>query len=107
VAWCLISVGSILVPHKKKHSDQLLEHCYDVDGRFNFGVGCTGVSQFKYLRTTVTIQNLIQEEIKRRFNSGTACYHSALNLLSSHLLSKKLKNLNIHDDNFACGSVWM
>jgi hypothetical protein len=33
------------------------------------------VSQFKYLRTIVTNQNLIQEEIKRRLNSGNACYH--------------------------------
>jgi hypothetical protein len=38
-----------------------------------------------------TIQNLIQEEIKRRVNSGNACYHSVQNLLSSLLLSKKLK----------------
>jgi hypothetical protein len=30
------------------------------------------VSQFKYLRTTVTNQNLIQEEMKRRLNSGNA-----------------------------------
>jgi hypothetical protein len=37
------------------------------------------VSQFKYLRTTVTIQNLIQEEIKRRLKSGNACYHSVQN----------------------------
>jgi hypothetical protein len=49
------------------------------------------VSQFKYLRTTVTNQNLIQEEIKRRLNSGNACYHSVQNLLSSHLLSKNVK----------------
>jgi hypothetical protein len=28
------------------------------------------VSQFKYLGTTVTIQNLIQDEINRRLNSG-------------------------------------
>jgi sorting nexin-29 len=49
------------------------------------------VSQFKYLRTTVTNQNMIQEEIKRRLNSGNACYHSAQNLLSSQLLSKNLK----------------
>jgi hypothetical protein len=49
------------------------------------------VSQFKYLGTTVTTQNLIQEEIKRRLNSGNACYHSVQNLLSSHLLSKNIK----------------
>jgi hypothetical protein len=30
------------------------------------------VPQFMYLRTTVTNQNLIQEEIKRRLNSGNA-----------------------------------
>jgi hypothetical protein len=46
------------------------------------------VTQFKYLGTTVTNQNLIQEEIKRRWNSGNACYHSVQNLLSSRLLSK-------------------
>jgi hypothetical protein len=49
------------------------------------------VSQLKYLGTTVTNQNLIQEGIKRRLNSGNACYHSVQNLLSSRLLSKNLK----------------
>jgi hypothetical protein len=49
------------------------------------------VSQFKYLETTVTNQNLILEEIKRRLNSGNACYHPVQNLLSSHLLSKNVK----------------
>jgi hypothetical protein len=39
------------------------------------------VSQLKYLGMTVTNQNLIQEEIKRRLNSGNACYHSVHNLL--------------------------
>jgi hypothetical protein len=34
---------------------------------------------------------LIQEEIKRRLNSGNACYHSVQNLLSSRLLSKNVK----------------
>jgi hypothetical protein len=49
------------------------------------------VSQFK-LRTAVRNQNLIQEEIKRRLNSGNACYHSVQNLLSSCLLPKNLKS---------------
>jgi hypothetical protein len=33
------------------------------------------VSQFKYLWTTVTNQNLIQEEINWRFSPVNACYH--------------------------------
>jgi hypothetical protein len=37
------------------------------------------------------LQNLIQEEIKSRLNSGNACYHSVQDLLSSRLLSKNLK----------------
>jgi hypothetical protein len=41
------------------------------------------VAQYKYLGTRGTNQNLIQEEIKRRLNSGNACYHSVQNLLSS------------------------
>jgi hypothetical protein len=32
------------------------------------------VAQFRYLGTAVTLQNLIQKEIKRRLNSGNACY---------------------------------
>jgi hypothetical protein len=49
------------------------------------------VSQFKYLAVTVINQNLMQEKIKKRLNSGNACYHSVQNLLSYHLLSKHLK----------------
>jgi hypothetical protein len=49
------------------------------------------VSQFKYLGTTVTNQNLILEEIKRRLISGNACYHSVQSLLSSCLLSKDVQ----------------
>jgi hypothetical protein len=39
----------------------------------------------------VTNQNLIQEEIKRRLNSGNACCHSVQSLLSSRLLFKNVK----------------
>jgi putative heme iron utilization protein len=50
------------------------------------------VAQWKHLRTTVTNQDLIQLEIKRRLNSGNTCYHLVQNILSSRLLSK---NINI------------
>ena len=50
------------------------------------------LEEFKYLGTTLTNQNYIQEEIKGRLKSGNACYHSVQNLLSSSLLSKNLKS---------------
>ena len=49
------------------------------------------VEEFKYLGTTLTNQNSIQEEIKSRLKSGNACYYSVQNLLSSRLLSRNLK----------------
>ena len=53
------------------------------------------VEEFKYLGTTLTNQNSIQEEIKSRLKLGNACYYSVQNLFSSSLLSKKLK-INIY-----------
>jgi hypothetical protein len=47
--------------------------------------------QFKYLGTTITNPNSIQEEIKSRLKSKNACYHLVQNLLSSSLLSKNIK----------------
>jgi len=49
------------------------------------------VEEFKYLGTTLKNQNSIPEEIKSRLRTGSACYHSVQNLLSSRLLSKNLK----------------
>jgi hypothetical protein len=49
------------------------------------------VAKFKYLGTTQTEQNHMHEGIKSRLNSLNACYHSVQSLLSSCLLSRKLK----------------
>ena len=49
------------------------------------------VEEFKYLGTTLTSKNSIQKEIKSGLKVGNACYYSVQNLLSSSLLSKKLK----------------
>jgi hypothetical protein len=53
------------------------------------------VAKFEYLETTLTDQDFKHEEIKRRLNSGNACYHSIQNLLSSSLLSRNVK-VKIH-----------
>jgi hypothetical protein len=49
------------------------------------------VAKFKHLGTALTDQNQMHEEIKRRLNSGNACYHSVQSLLSFRLLSRNLK----------------
>jgi hypothetical protein len=49
------------------------------------------VAKFKYFGTTLIDQNHMHENIKSRLNSGNACYHSLQSLLSSRLLSRKLK----------------
>jgi hypothetical protein len=50
------------------------------------------MSQFKYLGTTVTNQNFIEEEIKRRLTSGNACYHSVQIPSVFSVAVEKLKN---------------
>jgi len=51
----------------------------------------TDKQEFKYLRTTLTNQNSIQEEITSRLELGNDCYYSVQTLMFSSLLSKTLK----------------
>jgi hypothetical protein len=53
------------------------------------------VTKFKYLETTLTDQNCINEEINGKLNSGNACYHLIQSLLSSHLQPRNIK-VKIH-----------
>jgi hypothetical protein len=63
----------------RNHNIMIVNRCFE------------NVARFRYLGTTVINRNLIQEEIKRRSNSGNACYHSVQNLLSSRLLPTDVK----------------
>jgi hypothetical protein len=64
------------------------------------------VAQFKYLGMIVTKQNLIQEEIKSRLNTGNGIYHSLQNLLCSRLMFRNLK-IKINNYNFSFCFVWV
>ena len=46
------------------------------------------VERFKFLGTTLTNQNSIQEDNHSTLQSGNACCHSVKNLLTSSMLSK-------------------
>jgi hypothetical protein len=54
-------------------------------------VGNLLLGRASYLGKTITIQNDAHEEVRRRLNSGNACYFSVQNILSLRLISKNLK----------------
>jgi hypothetical protein len=54
----------------------------------NIRIACESfenMAKFKYWGTTLTNKNDIHDEIKRRLNSGNACYYSVQNLLPPRL----------------------
>jgi len=55
------------------------------------------MEEFKYLETTLTNQNSIQEEIKSRLKSGNSCHHSVQNFCLPVCYEKE----DIQNYNFA------
>jgi hypothetical protein len=53
------------------------------------------MEEFRYLATTLTNKNSIQDEIKTRFNSANACYYSVQNIFLSCLLFENL-SINLY-----------
>ena len=53
--------------------------------------------QFRYLETTLTDQNSIQEKIKSRLKSGNSCYHLVQNGLSSNFTVQNYKDEDIQN----------
>jgi hypothetical protein len=78
----------LLLPHQnagQNHDIKTANMCFEI------------VVQLRYLGTTITNHNLIQEEIKRTLKSGNACYYPVQNLFfSSRLVSKKNMKIRIY-----------
>jgi len=77
-----------------RHQNSRQNHNIKIDNKFS-----ERVEQFKYLGTTLTYQNCINEEIKSRLKSENACYHSVQNLLTYILPTKNTKT-KIQKNNF-------
>ncbi|KAJ4448971.1 hypothetical protein ANN_00363 [Periplaneta americana] len=86
------AIGLEVNPEKTKYMIMSRDQNIVRNGNIKIGdLSFEEVEKFKYLGATVTNINDTREEIKRRINMGNACYYSVEKLLSSSLLSKKLK----------------
>ena len=61
-------------------------HCMKIDNS-----SIERVEEFKYLGTTLTDQNSIQEEIKSRLKLGNVCYYSVQNIFVLEVAIQILK----------------
>jgi len=59
------------------------------------------VEELKLLRTNLTNQNSIQEDIKSRLECGNACYHSG-RIFCLPICYTKFKDYDIQNHNFDC-----
>jgi hypothetical protein len=85
-------VGLEVNPEKTKY--MLMSHSQKTGQKHSIKIANRSfedVAKFRYLRTTLTDQNCMHEEIKSRLNSENACPHSVQSLLSFCLLSRSLK----------------
>jgi glycerol-3-phosphate O-acyltransferase len=85
-------VGLEVNPEKTKY--MLLSRSQKIGQKYNRKIANRSfedVAKFKYVRTTLTDQNYMHDEIKSKLNSGNACYRSVQSLLASSLLSRNLK----------------
>ena len=64
------------------------------------------VDQFRYVETTLTNQNSIQEDITGRSKSGNVVYHLLQNLCLP-VSCPKCKDYDVQNCNFACCFVWV
>jgi hypothetical protein len=72
----------------------------------NDNVSFERVEELKYLGTSLTYQNSVEQEIKRGLKSWNACCHSVQNHLSSSLLSKNINN-KIHRIKISLVVLWV
>jgi hypothetical protein len=51
------------------------------------------MTHFKFLETVIINQNCMYREIRMKFNSGNACYHSVQNTFLSLWLSRSINTV--------------
>jgi hypothetical protein len=80
-----LEINAVKIKHMFKTRDQ---NAGQDDNIWINGESSEMVEDFKYMKTAITDQNCIHEEIRDRLKSRNASYDSMKNYLSSNLLSR-------------------